>query len=530
MAERNSRGTESTPILRDRVFLLAMAICLFLLSPTIFWGFGRDQGNLGYMAWMLTKGNLPYVNTWDSNFPGVIALHAACIAVLGTSTVAYRIVDILFMLFASGLIYAFARFLAGRWAGFWAAVSYAVLYLTLGYWFTGQRDGFATVFTLAGVGGLLRFGLRPRYFWLVLSGLCGGIALSIRPQFGIVLLVMAAWVLFAPADGRRTIRSRVIGTGVFLAGLALPSAVWLAVYAASGHLRDVYETVIYYNFRVHANIRESALTIWKTSSGRTPLFLWLGTAWLLLSIERATFRRQFALLLAAVLAAFLASRFVEGKSWEYHQIPVFALAGALGMAGLIRAGQQLSPRLTPTTRRVAVGLAIAGMLYWFRIVFPFSTIVNVAKTGCMDGDYPREKTFGFIVETDHQIANYIREQTRPDDRIQVWSGAAIIYYLSERQASSRFQTSAQLVMRKRRGQLTAIQQRWRNEFIADLNAHPPKFFLVEDYDRPTYMGLAQGKTSRMVFEEFLDLYVFVTRRYHPAGTFGNFQIYRRNDT
>jgi hypothetical protein len=526
----------------DPAWLLSLLAVLLISFPTLFWGFGRDQGNLGYMGWMLTRGKWPYLATWDSNFPGVVLIQAAEILLFGQSMFAFRVFDLIALLLTVSFLYAIARYLANRWAGLCAAVSYALLYLSLGYWHTGQREGYATLFTLAGMWALLHYrqslarkvgkGLR----WLVAAGLAGGCAFLIRPQFALLLLGLLGWTLWQDMSERRPdpmgTPLRVVspfGNLAILTGLfALPILLWIVLYAFNGGLNEFLATVISYNLQVHSNIQQDLADIWSNFTQFVPLFLWVGTAWLVLTLKRGEQRSRYALLLFGVLVLDLAARLIERKCWEYHRIPVFALASAMGSAGMGLALSWLMSGMSRRRKVAIVAVILFGFLLWFRTASPWRTLGSVISTGSIEGDFPKQTMYRvFTLETDYEVAQYVKEKTNPDDRIQVWGGAATIYYLAQREASSRFQASASLVAHRRGGDLIPLQERWRQEFLAELHNRPPEYFIVEDKDWATYMGLAEDQNSYELLVEFTELNDWVKRNYYLDGVIGNFRLYAR---
>jgi hypothetical protein len=567
----------------DPVWLFALAASLLVSWPMLFWGLGRDQGNLGYMGWMLTRGRLPYMLTWDSNFPGVFLIHALQIMLLGTSALAFRVFDILMLLVIVTFIYKIAAFLAGRWAGFAAALSYTLMYLTLGYWHTGQREACALLFTLVGIWGLFHYGSSsvvrrpasgerkveekskslplPQRRWLIIMGLAGGAAILTRPQFAPILLACVAWAFWQDTLAGRTVRARIENLALQVGLFALPLVLWLIICAIAGGLNQFLSAVVTYNLTVHSSIHQRFGDIWSSFTSFVPVFLWIGTVLLLLesvecrvsSAERrsslvtrhSTLFFEYTLLIASALVMWFIARLIEHKSWEYHRIPVFAFTAIMGAAGLatvvrpffsdegrtscvVRRASSVVPRPPFAVRRswVAIAALIAGFVLWAQAVFPWSTVRSVLHNKSVEGDFPNETMYtSFNVERDVEVAQYIREKTDPGDYIQVWGGAAIIYYLAHREASSRFQASTSLVAHAPGGDITPLQADWRREFLLELENRPPKYFIVEDNDWPTYMGLANNENSPQLLYEFSDLSKWLVSGYHLEGTIDNFRIY-----
>jgi hypothetical protein len=65
--------------------------CALVLAPTLAFRMGVDQGVFAYMGGALLEGKWPYLQTWESDFPGLVFLQAGEILAFGRSGVAFRI-------------------------------------------------------------------------------------------------------------------------------------------------------------------------------------------------------------------------------------------------------------------------------------------------------------------------------------------------------------------------------------------------------------------------------------------------------
>jgi len=76
-----------------------------------------------------------------------------------------------------------------------------------------------------------------------------------------------------------------------------------------------------------------------------------------------------------------------------------------------------------------------------------------------------------------EAATFVRAHTRPDERIYLWGIDALVYFLADRQAPTRFGFSYPLVV-------DAPEQRRqkREELMRDLCKEPPAMFLVQTRD------------------------------------------------
>src|ERR1700689_4961616 len=82
-------------------------ICGGILSLTFAFPFIEDNIPQAYIARRLLHGELPYVGTWDQNYPGVLVVHLLAL-IIGPSAIAFHAVDIVLQLFMVWILYSIA--------------------------------------------------------------------------------------------------------------------------------------------------------------------------------------------------------------------------------------------------------------------------------------------------------------------------------------------------------------------------------------------------------------------------------------
>src|SRR6185295_3906126 len=97
---------------------MVLALCALALASTLTYRMGTDQGVFAYMGAEILDGRLPYLQTWESDFPGLMWLQALEILFLGKSIAMFRLFDLIFQLGNAYLIFRItARIAGGRAAG-----------------------------------------------------------------------------------------------------------------------------------------------------------------------------------------------------------------------------------------------------------------------------------------------------------------------------------------------------------------------------------------------------------------------------
>jgi hypothetical protein len=181
---------------------MVLGVCALVLAPTLAYRMGVDQGVFAYMGTQLLDGYWPYVGVWESDFPGMVFLHALEILALGKSIVLFRLFDVAYQL---GNIYLICRItdrLTDRHGGLVAAATYALIYQSYGPWNTAQREGFGLLFILLG-------------YWLYLTA---SARRAVVTAAGSPPAAAARKNLPPPARGRRCGRRAAAGGRVALLG------------------------------------------------------------------------------------------------------------------------------------------------------------------------------------------------------------------------------------------------------------------------------------------------------------------------
>lgn len=232
----------------ERRLIAALGILWLLAIPVLFHLYrtldpSPDQSIFDYIAWLGSRGRVPYLDSFEINWPGAIVLHSVAHWIFGASSEAFRSFDY-FIMQAAALAASAMLWRGGARVG--AALLLAIyppIYVTSGLWMAGQRDIIAGEFLLVAC------------FWLSrsrrsTSGLCaaGGImafAIAIRPTYlsflaGVVLLEII-WPANTPLAVQRW-RAIV----AILGGALLVVLMFIAFSIATGSLDSWYEDGIRY--------------------------------------------------------------------------------------------------------------------------------------------------------------------------------------------------------------------------------------------------------------------------------------------
>jgi hypothetical protein len=512
---------------RSKAFVVVLALfCAAVLAPTIAYRVGVDQGVFAYLGAEILEGRWPYLQTWESDFPGLMFIQAGIIATLGESLVMFRVVDWVVQLTTALLIYGIAQRAGCHRAGaLLAAGIYCLTYQGYGPWNTAQREGFGMFFVLLGFWLFLTAQRRPPWLTSALIGLGFGVAVLTKPT----LVVLA--VFYAPLlPGLRTIRAFQLFVAAALSAAA-PTALLLLFYWSQGGLLQIYEACIAYQSIYTARLRGDS-SLWSYWLGKAANLgreaTWLGILYLPFLIGGRE-RRVRTMIYAAYIAS-IYSVWVQGTFAGYHYLPGLAIGAVLlgsmytRIADIVLAVTRVPSALQriPLRECVAAAVLLAAIPVYVRA----ETVTRFLDFGFLDRPRPNEFRNGTVFDytEDYDVAEYLRTRTEPNDYIQVWGYESLVYYLADRNAASRFQMTHPLVMREPGEPITPMQQRWRDEFIGAMHLNRPRYVAVVRDDN--WWWAPEERTSEQLLDDFPEWKAFIQKHYQLEHTIGRFLIYR----
>lgn len=459
-----------------RAALVVLAVLGLLYAVvSLTWPLGWDQGILAWVGSVVAAGGLPFADAWDAKGPASYVPFALVSAVAGPSPAAYRLLEV--MLLASG---AGATALLVRAAGYPRAAVFAGLGLvltqpSLGFSGTMQPDQWAG-WLLTGAIAVAVAAPPALPFWS-LSGVLVGIAVLIKPQFGLLGLVilLAAW---RENPSRRA--SRIAAT---LIGGALPvvACVGWFVYAGAGpSLIDGYLVAnLDARTAVGGEIIAAAPGLWLSVSRLSYVIPLAGAAAVGLAVARRQSTR-LAGLLTAWLALVLAGVLLQGRWFTYQWtplLPALLVPATIGLAHLWRG----------TVRdQVAAGLfSLASLSLALAPLFGQTEAATARLSGQLgplryldhfQGGGPNYRALPPV-----RAAQYAAHRTRRDDCVLSWP-EPLVNVLAERRTPSRFASVAGLTRYS-----GARWNRNREEFLDALERRAPALVLIDAVamtDRP----------------------------------------------
>jgi hypothetical protein len=418
---------------------------------------GWDEAYITVFAQRMIDGHwLPYVDAVSHRGPLLYWLGAVAQWMAGGhSWLAMRHAALLFaeanLAFAFLLGVAFRRPLAGFLAG--ATFVFSTLYAMEpkdGIGFNGELA--AMPFVLAGAI-LTTLGVRDRrsgsdarVWYAAGSGLLVMLGALCKQPAGFHLLPLLLWWLAVALHERGSLGRMDFRPSVaFAIGAATPALAVAAFFARAGAWRPFSYYLFTYNSDIYMGPVtlgygiESTFLFWR-SHGALLLLTMLGLAWAaarffshLESLRPwawASALHRSALTTTTALHLFLAlvGAFGTFRFWEHYFINALPWFGLL--VGALIEERILAPNPTGTHRAVRAYVVVVSCFLFVSFTLRHLT------TLWLDGERRKGEFYGDPAQ--EPIANYIRENSQPEQSIFVWGFAPELYTASKRRAASRF--------------------------------------------------------------------------------------------
>jgi hypothetical protein len=512
------------PLAARGVLWMLAAYLAIAATGMLWWPMGFDQGAFAWVGDVILRGGVPYRDAWEVKGPATYATAALSQLLLGRSSWGLRLVDLCLL---GGALFFLGRLVArvGDGLGAWTAgLLLTSLTLGLGWWNTAQPDGWASLLVLIALERAHATPATRRS--RAAAGALVGVACLYKPPYLACLAAIVALELMrrnTPLDQR--LRGAIAIAGASAAVLAVAGA-WMAGAGALAAFLEIQLRFLPQVYRLEEGLSWSARL--QTLASHRALLPALPLV--ALGVWRA-WREDRALctglaLLAGTGAALLV---LQGKYFLYQWAPLYGPLAAF--AGL---GPAELRRLLGGVTGDAAGRP--GIQRWLPAAAVLVTLLPLLPVDGLAGwrafaggeaalDRHRARFFAgrpqgaFSPQAELELARYLREHTTPDDAITVWGSEPVVYYLSGRRSASRFGFTYPLIA----GRGTRFFDRYRVEFIRELEAAEPAYLVVADHDPHPL----DAETSQQHLREFPELMALLNASYLPERQIGDFQLWRR---
>ncbi|MFN0016085.1 MAG: ArnT family glycosyltransferase [Saprospiraceae bacterium] len=473
--------------------IAAMLFVFFVRFRLLSLPLERDEGEYALMGQLILKGIPPYEMAYNMKLPGTYYAYALLMAIFGQSPEGIHAGLLVMNLASMALLFFIGKKLVNETVGVLAAVSFGLLTLAP---YTLGLSAHATHFNaLAALGGfylLLTFTDRPTLLRLVSSGFCFGLAFIMKQQAVFILFFgLAALVLFETNRKPRNLKSSLFNLVAFGFSLVLPYLLVVLVAVATGSFDNFWHWTVEYA-QQYATIKpwDQAWGSLKAnfellSIGLVPFWL-VGAAGLVALFFSESARKYRWTILAFTL--FSALCVVPGLYFRQHYFIVFYPALAL------LAGIALNFVREWLIAQNATALSVLPFGFF---AYMFFACVN-RHTDQLFKDSPERlctRMFGSAnpFPESLKIAEFIRNNSKPDDKVAVLGSEPQICFYSDRLPATGFIYTYPLMENQA---YSAIMQQ---EMIVEIEKSKPKFLV---YVNSPLTWLRKEHSSGAIFEWF----------------------------
>jgi len=387
----------------------------------------RDEGEYAYAGQLMLRGIAPYQLAYNMKFPGTYAAYAVIMSVFGQTAVGIHLGLLLVNLATIGLVLLVGLRLLNWEAAVAAATSYAVLAINPAVMgLAAHASHFVVLFTLAGLLLLVSHTSSSSLASIFITGLLLGVAVLMK-QPGIMFLSFGFfWLLYR--DRKQPLPRVLLNLTIFICAALLSliiaaGALWFGGTLSSGWFWCVQYARVY---GTSISIRDGwhlfLTTIPYVIGDCWPIWLWSAAGLMITLAKPGKFTFLVGLTIASALAVSMG--FYFRQHYFLMLLPVLSLLTGV-VAAYVAATQQLISRV--------VCLAIFAISMVFPLVTRAEYFFHMSPTDACRFRYG-ENPFPEAIK----VADFLRENSRPDQRVVVLGSEPEIYFYSGRQSATGF--------------------------------------------------------------------------------------------
>jgi len=526
--------------------LAALTFVAVRALPNISYPIARDQATYCVLGQGLLEGKHLYLDFWDNRSPGLAYIYAAIVKLCGAEMWCVGLVDILWLLVISYLVFRFTERYLGPGAAAVAVVANASWHVWAGYWQAAQAEPLLMVFVFTAFFLMAGEGRWPRLRHF-LAGLVFGAAfwtkynsLAFLPLVALVPYVNTSTLDAAPRRLSLLIpwRRWLANCLVFAVGFGVVVGLVLTYFWGVGSWAAFVEDQFVVLPRYAAMALERTPHYWLYAVNQTTALIgpWTEAATavaLILAWKFGNLKRLAPVVAAAALGYASLAVQVRFHAYAFETCnPFFAMIwGYLGLKAYqaLRALARSFAARGWRVARVLVWVVFANLVVW---PLPEQVLNVAAHYQALAAWWRQPETFyasyPWPIPISHlpdqmRVISYLRKHVRAGEGVFVWGSEPLIYFLTGTRQPTRFVLNLPLVS-------PWSPAAWREEVVRDLKKSPPRFLVVARDDAIPYIAYHPWDS-----EEFLKLYpelaTFISDCYEPVEHLTNFEIYcRRGST
>ena len=518
--------------LRIRLLLFLLLVGFFLAGLVILpVPFTRDQGIYAYNAWMWLADSVPYRDTFGHKGPSLYAVYAVALDMSAGAFWGVNLFDLLSRTATVLFTFLLARDLFGKRAGLYASFFAALPLFGIfnSCWWNGQAETFMIPLITASAWLCVRRPETGGNFLCLLSGFLMGQACAMKTNAVFIAVFLFFWLMIY--GGERGVSPK---RGLcYLAGGIMAALLWAAYFLGKGALYELYECLFLFNsFHLESALSLSgpgpALVFGRGLTVFSGLVLFL----VFFPLRRGEAKGSMAFAVFFLLFA-LASVAIQLRFFLYHfllVIPAMAIATGRGADVIHEWLNSLRFRAALVFVVLVVGLSLFHYgKSWYLITLSYRTFDYIGGRIERAGYYSRfsednkEGVGDFNLLATAAVSSYIREHTDEDAEVLVFGYEPLVNYLSGRPAPTRFEIDYPLTFQPLSERAEETRQRWRSQFMTELQNRPPRFVVLVDND----LNAIEMETSKVQAAMFEQFWTWLNKNYEKSDTIEDFSFYEK---
>jgi len=509
---------------KNTLAILALSLIIFvpvLVQPL---SFDNAINQVISLDW-IRYGRIPYLQSVDHNFPGIIYLQTIGILLVGSSDISFRIFDL--FLESSFVVFTFLffrKYLDDRIAGI-GAILYALYYVSGGSILYGQRDIYATMLLFIAIS--LSFPLiRLRDSRRVLfSGVFVGLSILFRPTSAVFLIPLCLGIYWNQ-DKAKVYRKILL----LVSAAAVPILIVILYYSfLPGGIKALWSLAIKFNVEVHSKIPSSDI-FWRPML-KYIFVLVLSTLGLYSgSIHSLKYSPSYVERLFLKISVLLSILIVvvQGKNFPNHFATFFMFLIPFAAIGIDQIVRHI---INPLRQFYAVVLCCLICFIQFNPISLTSFLLGILEKNDpfhavqeLDSD----TLYGSAVQD--QLIRYVNQRSGMSDEVEICSLNPTVRLHLQRKCAGYFPSLHPLAETPNSDKnnnpiYSDDQKEWQTDYVRSIAA-----------ERPLYVILASEMKYWAVkdFSKFLhslpNFDSILNSNYTRECQIGGFEIYRRNSS
>ncbi len=522
------------------VLAMALVFSMFVRARLAAFPLERDEGEYAYAGQLILQGIPPYILAYNMKLPGTYLAYAGLMAVFGQTTVGIHLGLLAVNLATIGLIFFFARDLFDTLTGAAAAACFAVLSSSPSVMGTAAHaTHFVTVFGVAGAWVLWR-AIRSQKPWLfAASGLLLGLAFLMKQQ-GVFLPVFGGLAVLVSCVRPRPVLSRrhLALCLSYAVGAVLPlAATCLWLWLAGTFDKFWFWTVQYARTYVEQIPLKLGFEIfWDSLQGvigaNWPIWaLGLAGAIGLVCSGGVPGRRAFVFTFLVFSFLCVCPGFYFRQHYFIVLLPCVAILAGIGFVAIVGLVSRLAMVTFGTSSRASPAsagrrnrgkaktaspaeppsAAGRGWLVGLAALIPAAAVVSPVwqqrdyyfswwpEQACRHVYWPNP-----FVECP-VIADYLRNNSSPEDRIAVFGSEPEIFFDSRRNSATGYIYAYPLM------EVHPYARTMQEDMIREIESAQPKFAVVVNVH---FSWLGRGNSETLLTNWIPD---YLAAHYHAVG-------------